>query len=278
MANEKKMMTPCINQATVMKADTVRFIESAGRNGFSQVELDIDRLEAGIKKDEAATIRAALLDAGVKVVSLNAIDNYPIITESEMSSSIKRSEQVLELCRTVDCKLLVVNPANFKSVSEEEFVERRFDQFIDRVFELGFKKEIRIGYEYVSYSDKVINTLEKSVQALKRWKNGIDLVLDVFHMYRTHETIENLPRDLTSRLLAFHVNDAPDIPIERVVDTDRVMPLDGVIGVDSYIRDLKNRGYSGPASVELFNHKYWEMNLDDVVKQAKQSVERLLES
>ena len=79
-------MIPCINQATVMKADTIRFIESAGRHGFPQIELDIDRLEASIKKDGLPKVRAALKDADVKVLSLNAIDNYPIMSEDEMST------------------------------------------------------------------------------------------------------------------------------------------------------------------------------------------------
>lgn len=271
-------MIPCINQATVMKADIISFIESAGKNGFSLIELDIDRLEDGIKKDGLPAVRAALLGNDLKVVSLNAIDNYPIINDSEMASSLRRSEEVIELCRKVDCEILVVNPANFKSSEEKNLIESRFDVFIDLVFDLAKKCDVSIGYEYVSYDDKVVNTLTKSLEGLERWKDGIDLVLDVFHMYRSGETVEDLPEKFTNKLLAFHVNDAPEIPIETVVDTDRVMPLDGVIGVDKYIGELKKRGYAGPVSVELFNHNYWEMDLDLVIAKARSSVDRLLAS
>jgi len=270
-------MIPCINQATVMKADTIRFIESAGRNSFPQIELDIDRLEASIKKDGLPKVRAALKETGVKVLSLNAIDNYPIMTEVEMSTSLKRSDQVLELCNNVQCGILVVNPANFRSSAEEKIVENRFDLFIDQVNDLSKKRGVRIGYEYVSYNDKVVNTLKKSLDGLQRWSSGIDLVLDVFHMYRSSETIVDLPSNMMERLLAFHVNDAPDIKIEKVVDTDRVMPLDGVIGVRHYIMALKERGYSGPVSLELFNQDYWAKDVDEVVQMSKESLNRLLD-
>lgn len=271
-------MTPCINQATVMKADTIRFIESAGKNGFREIEFDIDRLEAGIKDHGLSKIRAAMHDGSLEVVSLNAIDNYPIKTDEEMASSLARTQRVLDLCNSVDCDILILNPANFASRSEQSFVEKRFDDFVAPVLDLAEKHGVRIAYEYVSYDDKVINNLRKTVAALQRWGKNVYLVLDVFHMYRSGETVKDLPSNVTDRLLAFHVNDVPDIPIQKVVDTDRVLPLDGVIGVKNYVTDLKARGYVGPISVELFNGKYWQMDTDLVIKKAKESVDRLLEA
>lgn len=270
-------MIPCINQATVMKTDTILFIQSAGRHGFPQVELDIDRLEAGIKKDGLPKIRSALRDSTVEVVSLNAIDNYPIMAEDEMASSLRRAEEVLQLCEKVDSRILVVNPANFKSPKTEKDVERRFDFFFNRVCDLSEKHDVTLGYEYVSYDDKVINNLNKTIAGFQRWNANAKLVLDVFHMYRNKETIEELPPDLTDRLVAFHVNDAPsNISVEKVVDTDRIFPLDGIIGVQNYIVELQRRNYNGPVSVELFNQKYWTMDVDEVVQSAKESLDKLL--
>jgi 2-keto-myo-inositol isomerase len=253
-------MIPCINQATVMKADTLQFIESAGRNGFPQVEFDIDRLEAGIKQDSLATIRAGIEEAGLEVVSLNAIDNYPILSDDDMSSSLARTAKVLDLARSVDCNILILNPANFGSPAEVKLVERRFDEFV----------------EHVSYDNKVVNDLPKTLAALERWGKNVFLVLDVFHMYRKGETMKDLPESYMDRLLAFHVNDAPEMPIARVVDTDRVLPLDGVIGVKNYMIDLKARGYKGPVSVELFNEKYWQMDVDLAIQKSKASIDNLL--
>jgi 2-keto-myo-inositol isomerase len=261
-----------------MKADTIKFIESAGKNGFSQIELDIDRLEAAIKKDGLAKIRATLENTGVQVLSLNAIDNYPIMTEDEMAASLRRAGEVIELCNKVDCKILVVNPANFTSKEQEKLVEKRFDHFIDRVSELSEERGVIVGYEYVSYNDKVVNTLEKTLEGLARWNSGISLVLDVFHMYRSEETFKDLPFELTRKLLAFHVNDAPGIKIENLVDTDRVFPPDGVIGVEKYVEELCARNYAGPVSMELFNKEYWEKDVDYVVMKSKESLDRFLDA
>ena len=271
-------MIKCINQATVMKADTIDFIESAGKNGLSRIELDIDRLEAAIKKDGLLRIRTALENFGVNVLSLNAIDNYPIMSEDEMTASLRRAGEVIELCNKVDCKILVVNPANFSSTQQESLVEKRFDYFIDRVSELSEKHGVAVGYEYVSYGDKVVNTLKKSLEGMARWNSDISLVLDVFHMYRSGESFKDLPTELDRKLLAFHVNDAPGIKIENLVDTDRIFPPDGVIGVGKYIEELRTRNYTGPVSMELFNKEYWEKDVDFVVKKSKDSLDRLLDA
>jgi 2-keto-myo-inositol isomerase len=269
-------MIRCINQATVMKADTLRFIQSAGNHGFSLIELDIDRLVEAINKDGISKVRAGLRDAGVQVVSLNAIDNYPILGESEMTASLARAEQVVALGNKVDSDILVVNPANFRTATEKKKIEEHFDAFIDQVAAYAEKNGVRIGYEYVSYDDKVVNTLEKTIEALGRWNDSIELVLDVFHMYRSGETILDLPPKFKQKLLAFHVSDAPSIQIGNLVDTDRVFPLDGVIGVQDYIRDLRSLDYEGPISVELFNHKFWDADLDEVLRLARDSLDRLL--
>jgi 2-keto-myo-inositol isomerase len=258
-----------------MTTDTIRFIESARVHNFSDIELDIDKAEACIKKDGLSTLRAALRDSSVDVVSLNAIDNYPIMTENEMTSSLKRATEVIQLCHDLESDIIVVNPANFEPGREVE-TTKRFDHFIDKIALIAEQHGVRVGYEFVSYANKVTNNLKKTVESLERWNGKIDLVLDVFHMYRSGETFDSLSQKFTHRLLAFHVNDAPDIKIEDLVDTDRVFPFEGVIDLLGYIDELRERNYDGPISVELFNQKYWSMNEDIIVKEARESLEKLL--
>jgi sugar phosphate isomerase/epimerase len=258
-----------------MTTDTLRFIEAAGKHDFSFIELNIDRTEASIKKHGLAKLQATLHDSGVKVLSLNAIDNYPIMTEGEMSASLSRASAVIQLCNDLESEIIMVNPVNF-SPGQKRLAQDRFDIFIEKTAEISEKHNVKVGYEYVSYHDKVVNTLHDTVEGLGRWKEKISLVLDVFHMYRSGETFTSLPQSMTQLLLAFHVNDAPPLPIEKVVDTDRVFPLDGAIDLPLYIQQLREREFNGPVSVELFNKKYWELGEDKVVEMAMDSLERVL--
>jgi len=90
-------MIPCINQATVLPTDTIRFLEIARSNGFSHVELDISKVEECVAKSGRAALKKYLVDSGIVVVSLNAIENYPIMTNDEMTKSLRRCKEIIEL-------------------------------------------------------------------------------------------------------------------------------------------------------------------------------------
>ena len=54
----------------------------------------------------------------------------------------------------------------------------------------------------------------------------------------------------------FHVNDYPYIPRETVTDGDRVFPGDGVAPLTPIFRYLRDGGFNGHLSLELFNTEY----------------------
>ena len=58
---------------------------------------------------------------------------------------------------------------------------------------------------------------------------------------------------------AFHVNDYPaEPPREQLNDSHRVMPGDGVAPMGPILRDLRDIGFRGWLSLELFNRDYWK--------------------
>lgn len=80
---------------------------------------------------------------------------------------------------------------------------------------------------------------------------------DVYHLYKGgsgHDTVRLLN---PAAMPVFHMNDYPaDPPRERITDADRVYPGDGVAPLASLFRDLREIGYSGVLSLELFNETY----------------------
>jgi 2-keto-myo-inositol isomerase len=267
-------MIPCINQATVLPTDTIRFVELARKSSFTAIELDIGKVEECVGKVGLTLLQRTLRDSGLQIVSLNAIENYPIMTQDEMSRSLRRCEEVLSLCRSLDCDILVVNP-NEVSEPDRVVMARKFDDFMNETNRIADNLGVRLGFEYVSYEDRVVHSLSESLNGLRRWNRGVGLVLDVFHMYRSGESFNEISSKDSSLIWAFHVSDSPKLPISDVRDSDRLMPLEGVINLRGYISKLKELGFGGPISVELFNKKYWEMDPDFVVAKAKASLNEL---
>ena len=266
-------MIPCINQATVLTTDTIKFLEAAKSNNFTQVELDIGKVEETITKDSKTALRKCLSDNAITIVSLNAIENYPILTDGEMAKSLTRCKEVIELSNSLNCNTVVVNPNEIGA--DQSAMSARFDQFMTQIATIADDHNVRVGFEYVSYDDRVVNSLRQSCDKLTKWKSGIGLVLDVFHMYRSGEKINQIPLTDRRKLWIFHINDAPDIPIPQVRDSDREMPLEGVINLRECVSQLHAIGFDGPVSVELFNKRYWKMNPEQVIEKAKISLEEL---
>ncbi len=59
----------------------------------------------------------------------------------------------------------------------------------------------------------------------------------------------------------FHINDYPATP-ERaeITDAHRVFPGDGVAPLDALFRTLRDTGFRGMLSLELFNREYWNQD------------------
>ena len=70
--------------------------------------------------------------------------------------------------------------------------------------------------------------------------------------------MEGIPGE---KIAVFHFNDAPAEPArEEQTDADRVYPGDGILDLGQMIAIVKDAGYSGVISLELFNPNYWEQD------------------
>ena len=65
------------------------------------------------------------------------------------------------------------------------------------------------------------------------------------------------------------------MPRDRIQDADRVMPGHGVIPLREILRRLRQRGYDGPLSLELFHPGYWSRDPIAVAVEARRALEGL---
>ena len=83
---------------------------------------------------------------------------------------------------------------------------------------------------------------------------NVGLLLDAWHWYTAHETIDDLLALRPERVVYVHVNDAPaEIVVDRQEDHVRALPGEtGVIDLDGFLGALKTIGYDGPVVCEPF--------------------------
>ena len=87
------------------------------------------------------------------------------------------------------------------------------------------------------------------------------LLLDSYHLYKGGSDFAGL-RLLDGRAMnVFHINDYP-VQGDRkdITDADRVFPGDGAAPLDTLLRSLRDIGFRGMLSLEVFNREYWKQD------------------
>jgi len=85
------------------------------------------------------------------------------------------------------------------------------------------------------------------------------MLLDFYHVYRGGNDWDTIDVLNAKRLPVIHMNDYPATPsYEKLKDSDRVLPGEGVCPFNEIIPKLYHAGFRGGFSVELFNKGYWE--------------------
>ncbi|MRI00060.1 TIM barrel protein [Kriegella sp. EG-1] len=84
------------------------------------------------------------------------------------------------------------------------------------------------------------------------------MLLDFYHVYRGGNDWDTLDILNGKRMPVMHINDYPAEPsYEKLKDSDRIFPGDGICPFNEVIPKLYNAGFRGGFSVELFNKGYW---------------------
>lgn len=143
---------------------------------------------------------------------------------------------------------------------------------------------IRLGLEYVgprtmwsSHRYPFAHTMAEMLELCAAIGPNVGLLLDSFHWYTAHETVNDL-RDLRAeQIVDVHVNDAPDVPTDEQQDRVRELPgATGVIDIANFLVAIAASGYDGPVMVEPFSERLEALPADRAVAETVASLTRVL--
>ena len=105
---------------------------------------------------------------------------------------------------------------------------------------------------------------------------NVGLLLDSWHWYTSHGTVEELLRLSNKDIVHVHVNDAPaGVEVDKQVDNRRALPVTtGVIDMKGFINALVRIGYDGPVECEPFDQELRKMDPDAALQKTSESLSR----
>jgi sugar phosphate isomerase/epimerase len=106
---------------------------------------------------------------------------------------------------------------------------------------------------------------------------NVGLLLDSWHWYTSHGTVDELLRLSNQDIVHVHVNDAPaGVAVDQQVDNRRQLPVtSGVIDLKGFINALVKIGYDGPVEVEPFDQELRRKDQAAILQATADSLQRL---
>lgn len=106
---------------------------------------------------------------------------------------------------------------------------------------------------------------------------NMGLLVDSWHWYTSHGTVDELLELSNKDIVHVHVNDAPTgIPVDQQIDNRRQLPVtSGVIDMKGFINALAKIGYDGPVECEPFNQELRQMDDEQAVQKTGAALKRI---
>jgi len=267
-------MKLCFNQATTLEnSNLVKDLEYCEKHGYDFIEIrTMDKLPEYLQNHSIEDLANFFKSNHIKPLALNALVFFNNRDEAGYNEIITEFKNMLEVAGKIGAQYVVAVPL----VTEKKILKTEIkDSCIEVLKELSDLAEpygVKIALEFVGHPQCTVNTFDQAydiVEAVDR--ENVGLVLDAFHFHAMGSDLEDLKKADGSKIFIFHIDDTEDFPIGFLTDEDRVWPGLGAIDLESILTILNEKGYSGPASVEIFRPEYYQLDPEEAIKIAKET-------
>jgi sugar phosphate isomerase/epimerase len=252
----------CLNTSTIrgQELGLVQEIEIAAQAGYQAVEPwigEIDRYvqEGGSLKDLAARIS----DLGLTVAGAIGFAEWIVDDDARRAKGLEEARRSMDLVAQLGGTRIAAPPAGATDQPGLDLFQaaERYRALLEVGQSLGVLPQIEVwGFS------KCLSRLGETVfVAVESGHPCAGLLLDVYHIYKGGSDFGGIKLLAGSAMHVFHVNDYPaQPPRAEIGDAQRVYPGDGVAPLGMLFRTLRDGGFRGFLSLELFNRDYWRQD------------------
>lgn len=264
-------MIPCYNGATSRPYPLEEDIRAAATAGFPMVELWGEKFDTFFQSHTVADLQRLLEQNEVRpaAIDLVALDySQP----ENLTKSVQRARYLGEIAQTIGCDLLLLcSWGDLHGRSKAEgltLVAEYLQPVCAAAAEFGCRLALEPlgGHALIPGCEEALAIIEQAGQP------NLGLMWDFFHYYKSDVPLEAIRQIPLDKLWLVHVDDAPALPRETLRDPDRVYPGVGDLPLPTYFQLLRDLGYTGPVSVELFNQDYYKQPIDKIAHKAYTSL------
>lgn len=233
-----------------------QLIQLAGRYGFEAVDLDTAAL---VRQYGAEGARSLLAENGVVIGSIGLSVEWRT-TEEEFLKGLEELAAVAASARELGCTrccTYILPSTDHKAAHFMALATRRLRACAQILGAYG----ISLALEFVGphhlrtrWSNPFIWTVEETLDWISSiGEPNVGLLYDSYHWYTNGLTVSDILKLSPEQIIHVHLNDAPDVPLEEVLDNGRLYPGEGVIDLAGFLKGLHAIGYRGPVTQEILS-------------------------
>jgi sugar phosphate isomerase/epimerase len=251
-----------LNTATVMghKLSIKEEIELAAKAGWQGIEPWIRNIEKHqAEGGSLADLKKLAEDLGLQIVGAIGFAAWAVDDDAQRAAGLEQLKRDMDLVRQIGGARIAAAPAGINRSTGIDLVKvgQRYRAVLELGREMGVLPQLEIWGSALTLS----TAGEAAMVAATANHADACLLLDVYHLHRGGSGFDCLRLLNGAALHVFHVNDYPaEPPREKLNDSDRVYPGDGVAPFDQILRTLRDTGFRGTLSLEVFNRGYWEQD------------------
>ena len=253
----------CLNTSTIRgnKLGIADMVAAAAKAGYHGLEPWISELDAYTKSGGTLKdLGKRIADAGLTVEGAIAFNSFLNDDAAARAASLERLKIDMDKVAQIGGTRIAAPPGNAGAAVTLDNAAAYYRDAL----ELGVKTGVQPLLELWG-THPVLGPLANGVHVtVATGRPDASLLLDVFHLYKSGTPFAGLRQINGASLHIMHVNDYPQAADRGALnDASRIYPGDGVAPFRQILRDLRDSGFRGCLSLELFNREYWTKPADE---------------
>lgn len=263
------------NQATAMKRSTLeldlKFVE---KYGYDFIEIRIDKLDEYLKNHKVNELKAFFSFNKIKPYALNALEYFNLNSKIEFENKKEEFKRMCKLCQAIGCAVIIAAPSCKLDNMKVEDINNNTIVCLHELAEIAGYYNLNVALEFIGMQEYSVNNLLQCINLVNEVdRSNVGMVFDCFHFYASDSNLGDLEKIDIKKIFSLHINDSMDLPKLSLTDSNRLFPGDGVIQLNQILNYFRMKYYNGAAIVELFNQEYWEWDVEELIRVAKQKTE-----
>ncbi len=251
--------TYCLNTGTIreQKVGIVRECEIAAEAGYQGIEPWVESINQYVEKGgKLSELRQRIADLGLVLEDAISFPEWIVDDDAKRAKGLEQAKREMDLLAQLGGKRIAAPPAGATGTPGLDLLKAA-DRY-RALLEIGDQLGITPMLEMWGFSQNLFRLGQAAQVAIETGHPRASVLADVFHMYKGGGNPAGL-KLLSARMIqVFHMNDYPaEPPRDKVNDSYRIFPGDGVAPLTQILRDIHSLGGRTVLSLELFNKEYY---------------------